>query len=88
MEEIMDMLKVNKNGLLLNLLNSFISTLITKYDLHLSDSYNGKDNPIYVRLEVFTEVTILIMIFWVESPWGLIGRSRRFGETCCLQLQT
>jgi hypothetical protein len=28
---------------------------------------------------------ILITFFWVKSPYGLVGRSQRFGEACCLQ---
>jgi hypothetical protein len=27
---------------------------------------------------------MLMMFFWVKSPWGLVGRSQRFGEACCM----
>jgi hypothetical protein len=30
---------------------------------------------------------ILMMFFWVESPYGLVGSSQGFGEACCLHLQ-
>jgi hypothetical protein len=40
-----------------------------------------------VRFKVFMEVTILIMFFWVKLLCGLIGRSQRFGEASCLNLQ-
>jgi hypothetical protein len=40
-----------------------------------------------MRFELFTAVAILIMLFWVNSPCDLVGRSQRFGEACCLHLQ-
>jgi hypothetical protein len=29
----------------------------------------------------------VLMIFWVKSPCGLVGRIHSFGEACCLHLQ-
>jgi hypothetical protein len=40
-----------------------------------------------MTFKIFRAVTILIVFFWVESPRGLVGRSQRFGEACCLSLQ-
>jgi hypothetical protein len=37
--------------------------------------------------DIFTVVTVLTTFFWVESPCGLVGRNRRFGDACCLHLQ-
>jgi hypothetical protein len=41
----------------------------------------------HVRFEVFTAVTIMMMLFWVLAPCGLVGRRQLFGETYCLHLQ-
>jgi hypothetical protein len=32
------------------------------------------------KFKIFTAVNILIVFFWVESPTGLVDRSRRFGD--------
>jgi hypothetical protein len=37
-----------------------------------------------VSFKVLKAVLILIMFFWVKSPRGQIGTSRRFGEACCV----
>jgi hypothetical protein len=53
-----------------------------------SNSYFLEDNKYeYLRYEVFTAVTILMMFFWVWASCGLTGRSQRFGEAYCLHLQ-
>jgi hypothetical protein len=38
-------------------------------------------------VSLFNLFLFLMTFFWVKSPWGLFGRSRRFGEACCLHLQ-
>jgi hypothetical protein len=40
-----------------------------------------------VRCKVLTKGTNRITFFYVKSPCGLVGRSQRFGEACCLRLQ-
>jgi hypothetical protein len=32
---------------------------------------------VYVRFEVFTTLTILLMFLWVKAPCGLVGSSQR-----------
>jgi hypothetical protein len=34
-----------------------------------------------VRFEVLMVVKMLMMMFWVVTPYGLVGRSQCFGET-------
>jgi hypothetical protein len=41
----------------------------------------------YVRLEVLTAVKMLMFVFWVMTPFRLVGRYQRFGGTYCLHLQ-
>jgi hypothetical protein len=38
------------------------------------------------RFKIFMTVMILIMLFWVKSLCGLVGRSQEFGEVYCLHL--
>jgi hypothetical protein len=33
-----------------------------------------------VRFEILTEVTMSILVFWIGTPCGLVGRYQRFGE--------
>jgi hypothetical protein len=40
-----------------------------------------------VRFKIFTAVTILMMMFWVKAPCGLVDRKKSFGEMCCSHLQ-
>jgi hypothetical protein len=37
--------------------------------------------------DVITAVKILILLFWVVTPCGLVGRHHRFGGTYCHHLQ-
>jgi hypothetical protein len=39
------------------------------------------------RYKVSKAMTMLMMFFSVKSPCGLVGRSQRFGELCCLHGQ-
>jgi hypothetical protein len=39
-----------------------------------------------VGFDVFTEVSIMLVLSWALAPCGFIGRCQRFGETC-LHLQ-
>jgi hypothetical protein len=39
-----------------------------------------------VRFKVFTSVMILTVFHWVKLPYRLVGKSRRFGEACCLHV--
>jgi hypothetical protein len=39
------------------------------------------------RLNAFMVIILLIMFFWVKTPFGLVGRSQHFEEVCCLHLQ-
>jgi hypothetical protein len=32
------------------------------------------------------KIVYSVMLFWVKSPRGLVGRIRRFGEVSCLHL--
>jgi hypothetical protein len=48
---------------------------------------NIKMNAFWDERFTFTAVTIMNMLFWVKSPCGLVGRSRRFGEARCLHHQ-
>jgi hypothetical protein len=40
----------------------------------------------YVRFEVFTAVTIMMMFLWVLAPCGLVGRCQLFEEAYYLHL--
>jgi hypothetical protein len=40
-----------------------------------------------VRFEVLTAVKMAMLVIWVVTPCGLVGRQRQFGETYCLHLQ-
>jgi hypothetical protein len=40
-----------------------------------------------MRFEVLTTVNFPMLVFWIVTPCGLIGRYQRFGETYCLHLQ-
>jgi hypothetical protein len=40
-----------------------------------------------MRFEVLTEVKLSMLVFWVVTPCGLVGRYQRFGRTYCLNLQ-
>jgi hypothetical protein len=42
----------------------------------------------WLRFEVLTAVNMSMLVFWVVTPRGLIFRYQRFGETCCVHLQT
>jgi hypothetical protein len=42
---------------------------------------------VLVRFEVLTAVKISILVFWVVTSCGLVGRYRHFGGTYCLDLQ-
>jgi hypothetical protein len=44
------------------------------------NSFYCETNFKYVRLKVFTAITILIIFFWIKSPCGLVDKSQRFGE--------
>jgi hypothetical protein len=62
------------------LLSSYNPTSFN-YDELLTASLNKPQiKRICVRFEIYTAVTILIMFFWVKSPCGFVGRSRRFGD--------
>jgi hypothetical protein len=41
----------------------------------------------YMRSEVLTTVKMSILVFWVVTPCGLIGRYQRFGGIYYLHLQ-
>jgi hypothetical protein len=47
----------------------------------------GDKFPIFIRFEVFTAVTTMLMFFWVWAPCELAGRSQRFGEEYYLHRQ-
>jgi hypothetical protein len=51
--------------------------------------YKGKfwRNLILARFEVITAVRMAMLLFWVVTSCGLVGKYQRFGETYCLQLQ-
>jgi hypothetical protein len=40
-----------------------------------------------MRFEVLTAVKMLMLVFWIVTPCGLVGRYQRFGGTYCLHLQ-
>jgi hypothetical protein len=40
-----------------------------------------------MRFEVLTAVKMLMLIFWVFTPYGLVGTYKRFGGAYCLHLQ-
>jgi hypothetical protein len=40
-----------------------------------------------MRFEVLTAVKMSILVFWVVTQCGLVGRYQRFGGTYCLHLQ-
>jgi hypothetical protein len=40
---------------------------------------------VHTILEVFTAVKMLVLVFGVVMPYGLVGRC--FGEMCCLHIQ-
>jgi hypothetical protein len=39
-----------------------------------------------VKFEVLTAVKILMLVFWVVRPCGLVGRYQHFVGTYCLHL--
>jgi hypothetical protein len=41
----------------------------------------------YVRYKVLTAVNMSMLLFWVVTPYGLVGRYQCFGGTYCLHLQ-
>jgi hypothetical protein len=47
----------------------------------------GPVSGTYHFLSLGTPLFILVMFFWVESPRGLVGRKRCFGEAFCVLLQ-
>jgi hypothetical protein len=40
-----------------------------------------------IRFEVYTAMKMLMLVFWVVMPCGLVDRCKRFGRTYCLHLQ-
>jgi hypothetical protein len=40
-----------------------------------------------MRFDVLTAVKMSMLVFWVVTPCGLVGRYQRFGGTYCLYLQ-
>jgi hypothetical protein len=48
---------------------------------------NVQASNLVVRSEIYTAVTILMLLFWVIWPCELVGRSQRLREACCLDLQ-
>jgi hypothetical protein len=54
----------------------------------LRDWLHSITNYIFILLmSVCTGQCLVLMFFWVKSPCGLVGRSQRFREACCLHLQ-
>jgi hypothetical protein len=51
--------------------------------------------PSIVFLEIFkmingtpsTQLFFSIMLFWVKSTCGIVGKNQLFGEACCIHLQ-
>jgi hypothetical protein len=41
-----------------------------------------------ITKEVYTFKQMLILVFWAVTPCGLLDKYQRFGETCCLHLQS
>jgi hypothetical protein len=41
-----------------------------------------------MRFEVLMVVRMTILLFWFVTPCRLLGRYRRFAETCCLHTAT
>jgi uncharacterized membrane protein YqjE len=40
-----------------------------------------------MTFEVLTVVKMTMLVIWVVTPCGLVGRYQRFGQTYCLHLQ-
>jgi hypothetical protein len=40
-----------------------------------------------MSFEVFTAVKISMLVFWVVTPCGFVGRYKRFGGIYCIHLQ-
>jgi hypothetical protein len=45
-------------------------------------SCNGCCTLICVKLEVISAVKVSMLVFWLITPCGFIGRHRRFWQTC------
>jgi hypothetical protein len=45
---------------------------------------NTKGQQKEVRFEVLTAMKVSMLVFWVVSPCGLIGRYQSFGGTYCI----
>jgi hypothetical protein len=58
-------------------------TSTTDTDIHMQQKNLVTKAVYYVRLEVFTAVTVKNGVFWVVTPCGSC-KNRRFGGTWCL----
>jgi hypothetical protein len=61
-------------------------------ELSLQPSNTLNLNPFYTeaitRFEVLTAVIIQVEAFWIVTPCSVVVGYQRFGELCCLHLQT
>jgi hypothetical protein len=42
----------------------------------------------HMEFDVLTVVKMWMLVFWIVTPWGLVGGYQRCGGTCCLNLQS
>jgi hypothetical protein len=51
-------------------------------------SHQIKLQPYNMRFEVLVAVKMSVLVFWLVTPCGFVGRYQHFGETYCLHLPT
>jgi hypothetical protein len=64
-----------------------VSTSETSVNLYETARRNiSQDSHLHqpMMFEVLTALKILMLVFWVVMPCGLVGRHQRFGGACCL----
>jgi hypothetical protein len=52
-----------------------------------ADPSRSMKQVLFARVEVLMAVKMSMLLFWVVTPCGIVGRYQRFGWTCCLHLQ-
>lgn len=74
--------------MVVSLYQSNLSPVKSTYKLNLNILKFLQDFLKFIKFKSVTTMKISMLIFWVVTPYGLIGRYQQFGGTYCLRLHS